>query len=107
MGKILAEGEGEVQEYIDIADYAVGLSRMFAGHVFPSESKLVLIVGIILQESQKPAVFVDSSFPPLRSSDILVWESYLLCYNIPLTSRKLELFKEFVKIGKELQMCES
>lgn len=37
MGKILPEGEGEVQEYIDVADYAVGLSRMFAGHVFPSE----------------------------------------------------------------------
>ena len=27
MGKIQAEGEGEVQEMIDIADYAVGLSR--------------------------------------------------------------------------------
>ncbi|PVD20204.1 hypothetical protein C0Q70_20700 [Pomacea canaliculata] len=39
MGKILAEGEGEVQEYIDIADYAVGLSRMFAGHIFPSERR--------------------------------------------------------------------
>lgn len=39
MGKILPEGEGEVQEYIDIIDYAVGLSRMIAGHVFPSESK--------------------------------------------------------------------
>jgi len=43
MGKILAEGEGEVQEYIDIADYAVGLSRMFAGHVFPSESMFCFI----------------------------------------------------------------
>ena len=39
MGKIVAEGEGEVQEYIDIADYAVGLSRMFSGHVYPSERK--------------------------------------------------------------------
>ncbi|ESP00645.1 hypothetical protein LOTGIDRAFT_112613 [Lottia gigantea] len=37
MGKILPEGIGEVQEYIDIADYAVGLSRMFAGSIFPSE----------------------------------------------------------------------
>ncbi len=37
MGKILPKGEGEVQEYIDICDYAVGLSRMFAGKVLPSE----------------------------------------------------------------------
>lgn len=40
MGKILAEGKGEVQEYIDICDYATGLSRMFEGKIFPSESKL-------------------------------------------------------------------
>ena len=31
-----------MQEYIDICDYAVGLSRMFAGHVFPSESMCTL-----------------------------------------------------------------
>jgi acyl-CoA reductase-like NAD-dependent aldehyde dehydrogenase len=27
MGKILVEAEGEVQEFIDVCDYAVGLSR--------------------------------------------------------------------------------
>ena len=37
MGKILPEGLGEVQEFIDICDYAVGLSRMFDGKIFPSE----------------------------------------------------------------------
>ena len=37
MGKILPEGVGEVQEYVDICDYAVGLSRMFEGKVIPSE----------------------------------------------------------------------
>ena len=37
MGKILPEGVGEVQEYIDVADYAVGLSRMLNGQVIPSE----------------------------------------------------------------------
>lgn len=37
MGKIRAEGLGEVQETIDIADYAVGLSRQLPGQVFPSE----------------------------------------------------------------------
>ena len=39
MGKILPEGIGEVQEYVDVCDYAVGLSRMFAGQVLQSESK--------------------------------------------------------------------
>lgn len=37
MGKILQEGIGEVQEAIDICDYAVGLSRMMSGRVLPSE----------------------------------------------------------------------
>ena len=37
MGKILPEGIGEVQEYVDICDYAVGLSRMLPGSVIPSE----------------------------------------------------------------------
>lgn len=37
MGKILAEGVGEVQEYIDICDYALGLSRQIGGSVVPSE----------------------------------------------------------------------
>ena len=31
MGKIKAEGDGEVQEMIDIADFAVGQSRMLYG----------------------------------------------------------------------------
>lgn len=39
MGKILSEGKGEVQEFIDIADYATGLSRMFSGSIIPSERK--------------------------------------------------------------------
>jgi hypothetical protein len=37
MGKISAEGVGEVQEYVDICDYATGLSRMFAGKTIASE----------------------------------------------------------------------
>lgn len=37
MGKILTEGLGEVQEAIDICDYAVGLSRCLNGSVIPSE----------------------------------------------------------------------
>ena len=37
MGKIKAEGDGEVQEMIDIADFAVGLSRMMYGKTMHSE----------------------------------------------------------------------
>ncbi|MEL7473429.1 MAG: aldehyde dehydrogenase family protein [Planctomycetota bacterium] len=37
MGKLRSEGLGEVQETIDIADFAVGLSRQLPGQVFPSE----------------------------------------------------------------------
>src|SRR5689334_19117703 len=37
MGKILAEGLGEVQEMIDIADFAVGLSRQLYGSTMHSE----------------------------------------------------------------------
>ena len=37
MGKIRAEGHGEVQEMIDIADFAVGLSRQLYGLTMPSE----------------------------------------------------------------------
>ncbi len=37
MGKIRSEGEGEVQEMIDIADFAVGLSRQLYGLAMHSE----------------------------------------------------------------------
>lgn len=36
-GKILTEGQGEVQEMIDMCDYAVGLSRQLFGLTMPSE----------------------------------------------------------------------
>jgi aldehyde dehydrogenase (NAD+) len=38
-GKILPEGEGEVQEMIDICDFAVGQSRMLYGLTIQSERK--------------------------------------------------------------------
>lgn len=49
MGKIEAEGLGEVQEFIDMCDYAAGLSRMISGSVFPSERP-----GHTLQELWNP-----------------------------------------------------
>jgi aldehyde dehydrogenase family 7 protein A1 len=49
MGKILPEGIGEVQEYVDICDYAVGLSRMIEGKIYPSERP-----GHVLMENWNP-----------------------------------------------------
>ena len=37
VGKIGAEARGEVQEMIDICDFAVGLSRQLDGRTMPSE----------------------------------------------------------------------
>lgn len=37
VGKITAEAQGEVQEMIDMADFAVGQSRMLYGRTMPSE----------------------------------------------------------------------
>lgn len=37
MGKVYIEGLGEVQEFIDVCDMAVGLSRTIEGKVLPSE----------------------------------------------------------------------
>lgn len=37
VGKILPEGVGEIQEYVDICDFATGLSRQLPGQVLPSE----------------------------------------------------------------------
>lgn len=48
-GKILPEGIGEVQEYVDICDYAVGLSRTLAGAIYPSERP-----GHVLMEKWNP-----------------------------------------------------
>lgn len=65
MGKIKAEGVGEVQEFIDIADYAVGLSRSMAGQVLPSERP-----GHVLMEVPNPLgiVGVISAFNVRRLS---------------------------------------
>ncbi|XP_014774152.1 alpha-aminoadipic semialdehyde dehydrogenase [Octopus bimaculoides] len=92
MGKILPEGEGEVQEFIDIADYAVGLSRMFAGHVFPSERKghalleqwnPVGTVGIITAFNFPVAVYGWNACIAMVTGNTLLWKG---APSTPLTS---------------------
>ncbi|KAK7116371.1 alpha-aminoadipic semialdehyde dehydrogenase-like [Littorina saxatilis] len=83
MGKIVAEGEGEVQEYIDIADYAVGLSRMFSGNVFPSERRGHMLieqwnplgtVGVITAFNFPVAVYGWNSCIALITGNTVLWK---------------------------------
>lgn len=92
MGKILPEGIGEVQEFVDIADYAVGLSRMFAGHVFPSERKgHVLLeqwnplgtVGIITAFNFPVAVYGWNASIAMVTGNTIIWKG---APSTPLTS---------------------
>jgi aldehyde dehydrogenase family 7 protein A1 len=44
VGKIIPEGEGEVQMFIDMCDFVAGLSRNIPGQVFPSDKEGHLLV---------------------------------------------------------------
>ncbi|TKR76581.1 hypothetical protein L596_017699 [Steinernema carpocapsae] len=83
MGKINPEGVGEVQEYVDICDYAVGLSRMFSGKVIPSEraGHVLLeqwnplgVVGVISAFNFPCAVYGWNNALALVTGNSLVWK---------------------------------
>lgn len=83
MGKIQAEGIGEVQEFIDICDYATGLSRMFAGQILPSERSQHVIIekwnpigvcGIISAFNFPNAVFGWNAAIALAVGNTVVWK---------------------------------
>ncbi|CAN7988655.1 unnamed protein product [Ixodes pacificus] len=83
MGKILSEGEGEVQEYIDICDYAVGLSRTLEGKWIPSERpghalleawNPLGVVGVISAFNFPVAVYGWNSAIALVCGDTVVWK---------------------------------
>ncbi|XP_041088292.1 alpha-aminoadipic semialdehyde dehydrogenase [Polyodon spathula] len=92
MGKIFVEGVGEVQEYIDICDYAVGLSRMIGGPVLPSERpghalieqwNPVGLVGIITAFNFPVAVYGWNNAIALISGNVCLWKG---APTTPLTS---------------------
>jgi len=82
-GKILAEGLGEVQEMIDIADFAVGQSRMLYGLSMHSERPShrmfeqwhpLGIVGIISAFNFPVAVWSWNAFLAAVCGDVSVWK---------------------------------
>ena len=83
MGKIKAEGMGEVQEMIDIADFAVGQSRMLYGSTMHSERPSHRmydqyhpygIVGIISAFNFPVAVWSWNSLIAAICGDVCVWK---------------------------------
>jgi aldehyde dehydrogenase (NAD+) len=83
MGKIAAEGEGEVQEMIDVADFAVGLSRQLYGLTMASERPRHRMyeqwhplgpVGIISAFNFPVAVWSWNAFVAAVCGDTTIWK---------------------------------
>jgi aldehyde dehydrogenase (NAD+) len=91
-GKILAEGEGEVQEMIDIATFAAGLSRQLYGSTMPSERPghrmyeqwhPLGVVGVITAFNFPVAVWSWNALIAMVCGDTVVWKPSL---KTPLTA---------------------
>jgi len=83
MGKSYQEGLGEVQEMIDICDFAVGLSRQLHGFTMHSERPLhrmydqyhpIGIVGVISAFNFPVAVWAWNAMLAMVCGDVVVWK---------------------------------
>lgn len=92
VGKILSEGEGEIQEAIDIADFAVGLSRQLYGKTMHSERRSHRMyeqwhplgaVGVITAFNFPAAVWAWNAMIAAVCGDVVVWKPSELA---PLTA---------------------
>ncbi len=92
VGKILAEGIGEVQETVDIADFAVGLSRQLHGITMPSERPRHAMreqwlplgpIGVITAFNFPNAVWGWNAMLGAVCGDTMVWKPSLMA---PLTA---------------------
>ena len=82
-GKIKAEGDGEVQEMIDIADFAVGQSRMLYGKTMHSERPHhrlyeqwhpLGVVGVITAFNFPAAVWSWNALIAAVAGNVVVWK---------------------------------
>ncbi|TKB89211.1 MAG: aldehyde dehydrogenase family protein [Nitrospira sp.] len=83
VGKIKAEGDGEVQEMIDMADFAVGQSRMLYGATMQSERPAHRMseqwhplgpVGVITAFNFPVAVWAWNAFVAAIAGDTVIWK---------------------------------
>jgi aldehyde dehydrogenase (NAD+) len=121
-GKILAEGLGEVQEMIDIADFAVGQSRMLYGNTMHSERPQhrmyeqwhpLGVVGIISAFNFPVAVWSWNSFLAAICGNVSVWKPspktpltavaiQHLCNRVMKSVGLPPIFQLFIDAGNEL-----
>ena len=82
-GKIKEEGDGEVQEMIDMADFAVGQSRMLYGKTMQSERPEhrlyeqwhpLGVLGVITAFNFPVAVWAWNAFLAAVCGDVVVWK---------------------------------
>jgi aldehyde dehydrogenase (NAD+) len=110
-GKITSEALGEVQEMIDICDYAVGLSRQLFGLTIASERPghrmmeqwhPLGVVGVISAFNFPVAVWAWNAMIALVCGDTLVWKP---SEKTPLTALACQhLFNETVASSKDLNV---
>jgi len=102
MGKIAAEGEGEVQEMIDMADFAVGMSRQLYGLNMPSERPYHRIaevwhplgaIGVITAFNFPVAVWSWNTFISAICGDVVIWKP---SHNTPLCGVAVQRIAEEV-----------
>ena len=107
MGKSLQEGWGEVQEMIDICDFAVGLSRQLYGLSLHSERNMhrmyeqwhpLGIVGVISAFNFPVAVWSWNAMIALVCGDVVVWKP---SEKTPLCGVAcMNIFKEVITANK-------
>jgi aldehyde dehydrogenase (NAD+) len=121
-GKILAEGLGEVQEMIDIADFAVGQSRMLYGNTMHSERPQhrmyeqwhpLGVVGIISAFNFPVAVWSWNALLAAICGNVSVWKPspktpltalavQHLCNRVTQAAGLPPIFQLFIDAGTEL-----
>ncbi len=121
-GKIKAEGEGEVQEMIDIADFAVGQSRMLYGLTMQSERPAhrmyehwhpLGIVGVISAFNFPVAVWSWNAFLAAICGNVTVWKPspktslcsiavQTICNRVMQREGLPAIFQMFIDSGTEL-----
>src|SRR3984893_15950829 len=104
MGKSLQEGYGEVQEMIDICDFAVGLSRQLYGLSMHSERPAhrmyeqwhtLGVVGVISAFNFPVAVWSWNALLAMVCGDTVVWKPSL---KTPLTAVAVQIIAERVLV---------